>query len=793
MAELWIDGDYGNDRNDGLSELTPVRSPGALATVWNSLFGDVQKIHWKNRLDYANACLGNMSTFFFHPSYVGDTVENLVYPGTYFVYGCVYRAVDFSPGLSSTQKQIPLTLPSGNTIECVMIDWEQTWDHRHSDGRYYTDATLAASAAASSGVPYTWYHDGENLWVDFGSLPEANVIVIFRPETAIVFHQVTAYSWTYEALVPGSAYIVTPRYVATGLDHYWCQVAPVGASAPGPYGMQGFKADFAWHLFGLISGSAGVLFEYSSFTNSDNHICASFVTDQAAVSANPYVTYSNITGTLTTAGYYGRRNYFRWHRPMTYAGVTIAEGTGGGNTAYNHRVTAYLSHTGAGGTIAILNTGPMSLDEIHHVWDMEVTNPYLPQPNTQSLSAGVFAPASWSSYAVNLELRNRLPYNAAYNGLHYGLFFFNLDTNVCLVRPTLKLPDGNVLVNNSDPWLLFGETNGTNTRIEIMEPKIMLAGNSDGNFHRVIQLRGTTGEIVCRLRNPTIVSEATTLAQSVILLDISGASATAKFQVYNGLFHSNDTVNSLYFVMVYVATTSQIALYSSDPSDLVFENCWYSGFGASRYDVSGGGQRDTATEWAANSGDGPHDGTLGNGAGRDAKYTSAGTWNSSTEEFASTDAARTSTIDSGITLTYAPSIGNNQRAFSRHRGADQYQVNSRAKNLMLPHLGEDPMVASLYASITGNVTDQEMLRSTGDRTFRGGGIEAGGRIVLGTATSADVTVKDSTGRVLYSSTGVVANTTIDPAPRGVVGPLKVTVANISNAAHTLSVYWSVNE
>jgi len=791
MAELWIDGDYGNDRNDGLSEETPVRSPGVLATVWDSLSGDVQAIHWKGRIDIANACMNSPATFSFDPSSAGGDVVNHVYPGTYFVYGNVYWPGDLSSGASDTQGQVPLELPSGLTIECVMLDWEQTEHHRHSDGRYYTDLTEAASVGDSAGAPYSWYHDGTSLWVNYGDLPDVNVIVVFRPTTGIIFHNVSALSWTYVALVFGTAYIVMPRYVNSGYDHYFCQVNPVGLSAPGPYGLQGFKADFAWHFFGLIGSSS--ITGYSNFINSDNHICASFVTDVAAVSANPFVTYSATTGTLTTTGYYGRRNYFRWQRPMTYAGVTIAEGTGGGNTAYNHRVTAYLSHTGAGGTIAILNTGPMSLDEIHHVWDMEVTNPYLPQPNTQSLSAGVFAPASWSSYAVNLELRNRLPYNAAYNGLHYGLFFFNLDTNVCLVRPTLKLPDGNVLVNNSDPWLLFGETNGTNTRIEIMEPKIMLAGNSDGNFHRVIQLRGTTGEIVCRLRNPTIVSEATTLAQSVILLDISGASATAKFQVYNGLFHSNDTVNSLYFVVVYAATTTQIALYSSDPSDLVFENCWYSGFGAARYDVSGGGQRDTATEWAANSGDGPHDGTLGNGAGRDAKYTSAGTWNSSTEEFASTDAARTSVIDSSITLSYAPSIGNNERAFSRHRGADQYQVNARAKNLMLPHLGEDPMVASLYASITGNVTDQEMLRSTGDRTFRGGGIEAGGRIVLGTATSADVTVKDSTGRVLYSSTGVVANTTIDPAPRGVVGPLKVTVANISNAAHTLSVYWSVNE
>lgn len=103
------------------------------------------------------------------------------------------------------------------------------------------------------------------------------------------------------------------------------------------------------------------------------------------------------------------------------------------------------------------------------------------------------------------------------------------------------------------------------------------------------------------------------------------------------------------------------------------------------------------------------------------------------------------------------------------------------------------MVHSLEAQIVGNVSNQEMVASTGDRTFRRSGIEAGGRIVLGTATTVDVTVVDGVGRVLYSSTGVVASVTIDPGPRGVVPPLKVTTANISSASHTLSVYWSVRE
>jgi hypothetical protein len=102
------------------------------------------------------------------------------------------------------------------------------------------------------------------------------------------------------------------------------------------------------------------------------------------------------------------------------------------------------------------------------------------------------------------------------------------------------------------------------------------------------------------------------------------------------------------------------------------------------------------------------------------------------------------------------------------------------------------MVTNLVAAITGNVTNQEMTATRGDRTFRGGGIEAGGRIVLGTATTVDVVVADGRGRQLYSGT-VVANTNIDPVPVGIAGPIKVTTTNISNAAHTLTVYWSIKE
>ncbi len=99
----------------------------------------------------------------------------------------------------------------------------------------------------------------------------------------------------------------------------------------------------------------------------------------------------------------------------------------------------------------------------------------------------------------------------------------------------------------------------------------------------------------------------------------------------------------------------------------------------------------------------------------------------------------------------------------------------------------------LYAEITGNVVDQELIQVRNDRAFGSPGIEAGGRVVLGTATTADVTVTDATGKVLLNQASIVANLDIDSQANGIKGPLKVTVANISNASHTLTVYWSVRK
>lgn len=102
-------------------------------------------------------------------------------------------------------------------------------------------------------------------------------------------------------------------------------------------------------------------------------------------------------------------------------------------------------------------------------------------------------------------------------------------------------------------------------------------------------------------------------------------------------------------------------------------------------------------------------------------------------------------------------------------------------------------VVVLTAAITGNVASQSMLnRKLNSRAFGSAGLDAGGRVDLGTATTADVVVKDTLGKVIYSAT-VTSDTDISPTAAGVQGPLKVTVTNISNSAHTLTVYWYVRK
>lgn len=99
-------------------------------------------------------------------------------------------------------------------------------------------------------------------------------------------------------------------------------------------------------------------------------------------------------------------------------------------------------------------------------------------------------------------------------------------------------------------------------------------------------------------------------------------------------------------------------------------------------------------------------------------------------------------------------------------------------------------VTELVAAFSGNDT-VELTNAKSGRKFGGPGIEAGGRIQLGTATTAEVAVTDANGRVLHSAAAAVTtDTDIAPVPMGVKAPLTATV---TNADGSLEVFWSVKK
>lgn len=688
MATLYVSATSGNDRNSGRGSTdaegwaNALRTPLAAALACDT-YADITDIKWDGVFDVYNNALGVPASALFQPTYNFSVLRNYAEEGTVFCYGAYYRYEEASTTASDGVVCVSHTTPAGLSIECVMLDpFGDDQTHTMSDGRVKTDLTLASDMTDLISSAGKYYISGSSLYVNRGTVLDGPIVVIYRPTASVFMHKVNAASCTYESSNDSYWDVLMPRYVTSLIGCYFCQVNSIAAVGVGPYGMKACRAHYSWHLMGLIGNSS--LIEYNYFMLQDNQVWAMFVTDYSGASANPFVAYSGIGGsanTLTLNGYYGRSNVFRWHRPRTYAGVEVAAGSA---TAYNYRGTGYLAHTGVDGSfvpahVVIDNSGaPMSLNDTHLVWDMELTNPYFPQPNDQTLVAARFTPSSWGSYAQDLTVRSMLSYSSAYNSTHYGVVFFNTNVNVMLVRPRLKLPNVNVLTGTSDPLLILGETNGTGVRIEMLEPLLMFAGNDIGAFRPAIQLRGTTGQTILRMRNPSIIQESQTLTESIVIFSSSGASATFIIEVYQPLLHSNDQTNTSYWVFAYPFSTSQLPLYSVDSTALVCQNGWYSNMG--RFEVTGT-QRDTAAEWRTGA-DGPHDGVLADANGRDALYTDAGNWNSATERFDS-GTAYTESIDNSVTLNYYPSVGIDGGIHARRYGAQQFGRSFGMSQLLL--------------------------------------------------------------------------------------------------------------
>lgn len=98
-------------------------------------------------------------------------------------------------------------------------------------------------------------------------------------------------------------------------------------------------------------------------------------------------------------------------------------------------------------------------------------------------------------------------------------------------------------------------------------------------------------------------------------------------------------------------------------------------------------------------------------------------------------------------------------------------------------------VVLLKKQILVDTNAVQLVQAHNGRVFGSAGVEAGGRIVLGTATTGHIVVYDSVGKVLHD-TVVTSNKTIDPIPAGVKGPIFV---DQSSSDGDFTIYWSVKK
>lgn len=102
------------------------------------------------------------------------------------------------------------------------------------------------------------------------------------------------------------------------------------------------------------------------------------------------------------------------------------------------------------------------------------------------------------------------------------------------------------------------------------------------------------------------------------------------------------------------------------------------------------------------------------------------------------------------------------------------------------------VVTTFYSGITADGS-YVLKEKHNDRSFSSSGIEAGGRIVSSGITGGTLVLSDATGVELYNG-GISASATIDPVPRGVLGPLTAVVSGLTHGGDpALTIYWSVRK
>jgi len=621
---------------------------------------------------------GTGSEVLFDSAQTCDDLEIRLGNNTWDVYGTIFALT------GSGYQTNTLSIPSGLTIEAVEVDFEMSDpSHVTSDGRrklylkYVNSAMLCQSTAGS------FYHTGTTLHVN-STLASGNIAVRYRPGSDVIMFKMNGQNLRLIGSGPTTCGILYPMYVQVGIACYGVEFNATPTRHTN-YVVRGVRMDGCWHHIGLLSTGSGGSLEFDGLSITQCEFNSEVVSEITTTSYNPIVVYSgNTTGSGGSPVYCDISRWtvesctFNCYRPVYHDGTSFSNtadvfGTAiGGGTGGNNAAQLMYSHGGNAFCLPRITSGRMAYRNTINIWDYRVTDPHFAQRTYQTLSYTPHTDSAWGSWMEECSMNRKLTYAGGYAGLDYGKVTYSSDCHIRWKRCTYRCPD--LAVHSLGTGVGFFPiiaTLGTGCVVEWEESIYSIEGLSQATFHRLIQFTNAgsgTPAFIFHARNCTIASAATTLSESIVLFDGNGT-LTAKIRCYSCIFHSNDATNTTYWVFAYDISTTQVPLYSTDPAYLVCQNNWYSRMG--RFDVSGT-QRDTAAEWAANSGDGPHDGGLGNGAGRDALYTSAGTWSDTTLSFGTTDAGRTSKIDPSVTLAYAPTNGINGRSFVRNRGASQY-------------------------------------------------------------------------------------------------------------------------
>ena len=677
MATLrfYIKCQTGNDASTGLSLAQAIKTPEMLAEKMNTVYSDFDfdvtytdiAIEW---YEYAQIPSGGAeSSVIFAPESVYSDITFNFKANSGSVYGTLL------PVSADGYQTHTLAIPAGCTIESVEFDPFMT-DTTHVDANGFerTFGDALGSGGAVSSAPGGWYHDGSTTLhtnVPFGL--GGYICVRYRPSAHVRMFEFTVRNLTVNGPSDQSCYFLYPIYKTSVIDPYAWYIN-FTSTLHDSYTFKNFKAKGCWHSIGLLDAGGSLAIDGVHIQNVE--FTAQVVSDHTnTVSYNPVVIYTN-----NTAGGSGSPTYLditdwlvedcwlRCKRPLHWDGDTLAAGSAG--QAANNTALFLHSHGGNAYCLPRLNcpatSGVSARNNRYSIDDYYCEGIYFAQRSYQSHTDTPHTDSAWGSFAEDLTIECWRDPTVSDEGTLLGAVVFGSDLNIRMRRVDWEGPDLSTLggYGLGQGMLIISSASGADVLCELEECKISCKGNVSGTKKAMVQLgSATSGTVKFRARNCDFIQAATSVTTSIAAFDGTGGSTAATIEVRSSILHSNSLTG---FKLLDDFTTGQLPLYGTSDTRAVFQNNFYSN--VETFDTVSSG-RDTAGEWRTGT-DGPHDGTIADANGRDALYISAGSWNSNTRRFRSSDSAYVKKISAAVTLAYSPTTGLNGVAFNRSRGSE---------------------------------------------------------------------------------------------------------------------------